>query len=231
MSDDRARKVFIGTPSFDGRVDARYANALAHTFFALIMNKFEPAIGMRVLDSTLPRARNDLIKDALQGGFDDAVMIDSDEEWDPRWVVELLNYPVDFVGAPVCKKSDEIIDFNVKATNPQIDMQTGLVEVDFIGCGLTRMSRKVMQTVWDVSRPYTNGGTDNRMMYELRIDDDGELISEDNAFCQKWKDCGGTVHVAPHMDVVHIGYKTWRRPFREVLRARMEAVHGKKAGS
>ena len=219
------RKVFLATPSQDGRVDVRYANALAHTFFALIMNKFEPLIRFRAYDAMLPRLRNDLLKEALEGKFDEVILIDSDEEWDPKWIVELLQYPVDFVGAPVCKKSDEILDFNVKALDPQIDMQTGLVEVDSVGCGLLRLSRKAIQHIWDNSEPYQENGTWNRMMFNITIDPETkELISEDNELCRKWKSSGNSVYVAPHMDVVHVGSKAWRRPFREVLRAKMEAV-------
>ena len=228
-TEEKKRTVFLATPSQDGRVDARYSISLAHTYFALIINGFDPLIRMRINDAMLPRLRNDLVKEALEKKFDDIVLIDSDEDWNPAWVVELLKYPVDFVGAPVCKKADDIIDFNVKAINPQIDMSTGLVEVDSVGCGLLRLSRKAMQHLWDVSEPYQERGVWNRMMFNIVIDPSTkELVSEDNEACRKWKADGNSVYVAPHMDVVHIGPKAWQRPFREVLRARMEAVHGGK---
>jgi len=222
------RKVLFATPSMDGRVDGRFSISLGWSMLLCAQNEIALFPLQRNYDSTLLRARNDLFRDMLEGGFNDIILMDSDQEWDPKWIIELLKYPVDFVGAPVCKKSDEVIDFNVKATDPVIDMETGLVEVDSIGTGMLRMSRKAVQDIWDVSQPYKNGPSSSRAMCFPFINDEGELVSEDNVLSIKWKSLGNPVYVAPHMDVIHVGVKTWRRSFREVLRTRMEAIHGKK---
>lgn len=231
MSDQPQRKVFLASPSYDGRNDCRYTFSMVHTHLACLQAGIAPLLSFRANDAMIFRARNDLIRDFLESGCEDIVMIDADEEWDPRWIVELLKYPVEFVGAPVCKKSDDIIDFNVKAENPQIDMETGLVEVDSVGTGLLRISRKAMLAIQEISPRYKEQNLENHAFCFPTISDDGQLVSEDNALSYKWKKQGGSVYVAPHMDVVHVGAKAWRRSFREVLRARMEAIHGKSKAS
>jgi len=215
----------LGTPALDGRVDARYAFSLAETRLHAAQNDVELHPLLICNEATLPFARNDLIRIALANGYDDLVFVDSDQEWAPQWVTELLAYQVDFVGAPVGKKSDEVVDFNVKALEPSIDMNTGLVEVDMVGCGLLRLSRKALRAISDCSRVYSRFGVESRMCCELMLPEDSkEVIGEDNALSVKWRALGGAVYVAPHMDVVHVGSKAWRRNFRQALQAKLAAV-------
>ena len=86
------RKVLLGTPCFDGRVDAWYAHSLVETI------RLCAAEGVMVLpifqsyDSLLQRARNDLVQTAVDSGCDDLFFIDCDQGWEPEWLFELLNH-------------------------------------------------------------------------------------------------------------------------------------------
>ena len=108
------RKVLIGTPSYDGKVDVWYANSLVNT----IRMSYEKDIVIvpvyMAYDSLVQRARNDLVKLAIEEDFDDLIFIDADQEWDPAWVFKLLDSDKDVVAGTVVKKSDEV-SFNVKA--------------------------------------------------------------------------------------------------------------------
>ena len=65
-------------------------------------------------DSLVQRARNDLVRLALEDKFDDLIFMDSDQEWNPEWIFKLLEYKEDVIGGTVVKKSDKPV-FNVKA--------------------------------------------------------------------------------------------------------------------
>jgi len=210
------RKVLIGTPSHDGKLDVWYVNSLVNTIRLTPEDTVIVPIYM-AFDSLVQRARNDLVKIALEGDFDDLIFIDGDQEWDPEWIYTLLNYDADVVGGTVVKKSDTIA-FNVKVLPTGLKTEeNGLMEVECIGTGFLRISRKALQDIWDISVDYTNEGKANRMVFDIKVID-GELISEDNVFCRKWKDLGGKVFIDPNMTCNHIGSKKYMGSFVEYVK-------------
>ena len=213
------RKVLIGTPCYDGKVHVEFLHSLLGTMSLAAQNQVALYPVQIAHDALIQRARNDLVRLALETNCDDLVFIDSDQAWEPEWVFRLLNHPVDVVGGAVPKKSDSHIDFNVKRL-PQglLAPENDLLEVECIGTGFMRISKKALSQVWEVSEPYTNQGKENRLVFNVRLDFQGELVSEDNAFCQTWRACGGKVWVDPSMTCSHIGQKTYNYNFAEFIK-------------
>lgn len=210
------RKVLIGTPAHDGRVDVWFCNSLVNTI--KLAPHFDTVINPVYMsyDSLVQRARNDLVRLALDEGYDDLIFIDSDQEWEPQWVFKLLAYDANVVGATVVKKSDQIA-FNVKALKSGLKQEeNGLIEVESVGTGMLRLSRKAMQKVWDISPKYKNEGRDCRMVFDVQLID-GELVSEDNVFCRKWRKLGGKVFIDPAMTCNHIGAKKYSGNFKAFI--------------
>ena len=210
------RKVLIGTPAHDGRVDVWYANSLVNT--VKLSGKYDTEIHPVYMsyDSLVQRARNDLVRLALDEGFDALIFMDSDQEWDPEWIFKLLDYQEDVVGGTVVKKSDQLL-FNVKALKTGLKRgANGLMEVEAIGTGFMKITRKALQEVWDVSSEYTNEGKKCRMVFDVQLVD-GELVSEDNVFCRKWRSLGNKVWIDPTMTCNHIGSKKYSGNFMHFL--------------
>lgn len=206
-------RVLIGTPAHDGRVDVWFANSLVNTVKLSGRYKTEIVPVYMSYDSLVQRARNDLVRLALEEKFDALIFIDSDEEWDPQWVFSLLKRPEPVIGATVVKKTDTEIAFNVKALKDKFEIEpNGLMEVDCIGTGFLKITRSALQKVWDVSPEYTNEGRKCRMVFDVKLVD-GELVSEDNIFCQKWRSLGGKVWIDPSMTCNHIGVKKYGGSF------------------
>jgi hypothetical protein len=210
------RRVLIGTPAHDGRVDVWYANSLVNTI------KMAVAQGVQIdpiymsYDSLIQRARNDLVRLALEEHYDDLIFIDSDQEWDPAWIFRLLALDEPVVGGTVVKKSDQTL-FNVKALQSGLKISaTGLIEVESIGTGFMRIQRKALEAVWDISEEYVNEGKRCRMVFDIRLID-GELVSEDNVFCAKWRGLGNQVWIDPTMTCAHIGVKKYTGNFMQFL--------------
>lgn len=211
------RKVLIGTPAYDGRVDVWYANSLVNTVKLSIQKDIEITPVYMAYDSLVQRARNDLVRLAIEGEFDDLIFIDSDEEWDPNWIFTLLDYEEDIVGVPVVKKSDQVM-FNVKALNDKLEMnEKGLMEVEAVGTGFLKISKTALQKVWDVSPDYMNEGRLGRLVFDIRIVN-GDLVSEDIIFCNKWRELGGKIWINPAMTCNHIGVKKYSGNFLEYLK-------------
>ena len=211
------RKVLIGTPAYDGKVDVWYANSLVNTIH---MSYGKDVLIIPIYmsyDSLVQRARNDLVKIAIDENFDDLIFIDADQEWDPAWVFKLLDYDKDVIAGTVIKKSDQPA-FNVKALKDGVKLDGELAEVDCVGTGFMRISKNALKQVWDASEEYTNEGKTCRMVFDIKVVD-GELVSEDNVFCRKWHDLGGKVYIDPSMTCNHVGIKKYTGNFMEYIKA------------
>ncbi len=210
------RRVLLGTPCYDGRVDAWYAHSLVQTIKLCVASDIEILPVFMSYDSLVQRARNDIVKLAVEGGFDDLFFIDADQGWEPFWVLALLQHPVDVVGAPVIKKSDQPELYNVKSSSGPdmpVDPVTGLWIVDSVGTGFLRLSRKAFMALWGRSEEYrTDNGQVARWIFDVRPVD-GRLVGEDVAMCGKLREAGIDVHIDPTFNPSHIGTKKWTGDF------------------
>ena len=206
----------IGTPAFDGRIDVWFANSLVNTVKLSMQRQIELIPIYMSYDSLVQRARNDIVRLALEENFDDLIFIDSDEEWDPEWIFKLLGFKEEVIGLPVVKKSDQVM-FNIKALPQGLKMQqNGLMEVEAVGTGFMKISRSALKKVWDISPEYRNEGRVGRMVFDVKVVD-GDLVSEDNIFCQKWRGLGGKVFIEPTMTCNHVGVKKYTGNFMQFL--------------
>lgn len=214
------RKVIIGTPSYDGTVQCYYVDSL-HTTISLCAQN-----GVHVLpvfitnDALVQRARNDLIQSAYETKVDDIIFIDADQQWDPAWILTLLNHKADVVGLPVRKKRADLEEYNVRSTKfpiPKSRDYSGLLEVDSVGTGFLRLSRKAIAALWESAPEYRESyGSVGRMVFDIGIVD-GLLAGEDVMLCEKLKAMGIKVHVDPRFVPNHVGTVTFEGDFEKFL--------------
>jgi hypothetical protein len=199
------RNVLIATPAYDGRLDVWYTNSLINTVrIAQASNIFVHPVFMSY-DALIQRARNDLFGIAVEGEYDDMIFIDSDMEWNPHWVMELLARPEDVVGGTARKKTDDA-EIYVTKTRDLTVHENGLIKVDALGTGFVRLSRKAFTALWEASPEYTNEGRVRRMVCDVQIVD-GVLYSEDTVLFKKLAELGFDCWLDPRMTCAHIGTK------------------------
>lgn len=212
------RKVLIATPSYDGKIDVWYANSLAQTILLGVQNNiFFHAIYMSY-DALVQRARNDLVRIAIENDYDDILWIDADMEWDPEKAVELIESDHDVIGLPVIKKSphDEAYNVRVKPEDLAIGLN-GLIDVQSLGTGFLKMSRKAFEYLWDNSEPYISNSKDCRWIFDVKIQD-GHIISEDVIVCQKLSQGGFNIYVDPSSTCNHIGNMKFTGNFENFMK-------------
>lgn len=211
------RRVLIGTPSYDGRIDVWYANSL----LATAKMSFEKDIFVHAIytsyDSLIQRARNSLFRLALNGGYDDLFFIDSDVEWEPEWFFRLLERPEPIVGAALVKKSDNE-GYTVKLLDKELKWSEDkkLLQVDGVGTGFMRITRFALEKLWEMSDPYQSEGEEHRMVCDIKVEN-GDLISEDYIVCNKWKSLGYKVWLDPSITINHIGIKKFKGNFQSYI--------------
>ena len=216
------RKVLIGTPSYSGEVGVYYLHAMIETVKLAIRQRVDLHAIFVSFDSLVQNARNDLVRYARAGNFQDLVFIDADNDWQPEWVMKLLSYPVDVVGGTYRKKTDEYEAYPVNGPSVMVpkDPATGLLMVDALGTGFLRISRRALDALWEDSEPYrVLGGPETRWVFDLRPDR-GELVGEDVAACRKLKRLGFQVYLDPSMTCGHMGPKRWQGDFAAWLARR-----------
>ena len=211
------RKVLIGTPSYDGRIDVWFANSLVST----VKEAEKRGIFVHAIytsyDSLVQRARNSLVKLAIEGGYDDIFFIDSDTEWDPEWFFRFLDRPEPIIGGALVKKSDNE-GYTVKITDKQLKYSADkkLLEVDGVGTGFMKVSKFAFEKLWKDASPYKSEGDTHRMVFDIQVQD-GELISEDYIMCNKWKAMGYKVWLDPTITCNHIGIKKFEGDLNSFL--------------
>ena len=212
------RRVLIGTPSYDGRIDVWFANSLIQTVkIAEKKGIFVHAI-YTSYDSLIQRARNSLFRLTLQGNYDDLFFIDSDCEWEPEWFFRLLDRPEPIVGGALIKKSEKE-GYTVKLLNKQLKWNEDktLIEVDGVGTGFMKVSRFALEKLWEISDPYMSEGEEHRMICDIKVEN-GDLISEDYVIANKWKGLGYKIWLDPTITINHIGTKKFKGDFNNFIK-------------
>ena len=211
------RKVLIGTPSYDGRIDVWFANSLLATVKLAEKNGIFLHAIYTSYDSLVQRARNSLIRLALKGGYDDLFFIDSDCEWEPEWFFRFLDRPEPIIAAPLIKKSDQE-SYTVKLTSKNLKWSEDkkLIEVDGAGTGFMKISRFALEKIWEISDIYYSEGEEHRMVCDVIVEN-GDLVSEDYIMGNKWKKLGYKVWLDPTVTINHIGIKKFRGDFKKFI--------------
>jgi glycosyltransferase involved in cell wall biosynthesis len=212
------KKVLIGTPSYDGRIDTWFADSLVRTVKESISKNIRVDAIYPSYDSLVQRARNDLFRMALEGQYDTLFFIDSDTEWEPEWFFRLLERPEPIVGGSLVKKS-ETEGYTVKITDKELKYSEDkkLLEVDGVGTGFLKVDRFALDKLWLMSEPYLHDGKDNRMVFDIKIEN-GDLISEDYIMCSKWKSLGYKVWLDPTITCNHNGVKKYKGNLQNFLK-------------
>lgn len=214
--EQKIRKVIIGTPSYDGKIDANYVDALHRTSLIAYSEGIYVFPLFICYDALVQRARNDIFKIAIESDVEDLIFIDGDEAWEPNDFIKLLSHDVDVVGGTARKKTDlEQYVVKIIEGNGLKREENGLIKVEGIGTGFTRLSRRAMQAVWDQSEEYEgDNGIKNRMVFDISIKE-GKLISEDISLCHKLTKAGITIWFDPTITCDHIGIKNYKGNFLE----------------
>ena len=230
------RRVLIGTPAYTWSLDVRYVHSLGLT----IKHCMERNIDLRWVftpgDAIVQNACNDLVTEARDHGFDDLIIIGPDQDWEPEWITRLLAYPVDCVGGPVRKKTDEKEHYNVKTRSGfhsfyRHPTHAIITAPDMaVGTGFMRLSRKALDILWDSSEKYTAFGKDrpSAWIFDIRPVN-GELVGEDIHICHVLRAHGVEIWLDPTMNCGHVGQKRFVGDFVDWL-ARAQAQHPKEPG-
>lgn len=213
-------RVMIGTPSYDGRLQAQYVDALITTRDLCNKTGIEVHAVFLCNDALIQKARNDLFKMAYDSKVDFLFFIDSDISWNPTDFIKVLLREEDFVLCAYPYKAENSgFVLNALDKVPDVD----ILEVAGGGTGFMRISRNVIKQMYENSPEYVCKGVPNREVFSAGVVD-GEFKSEDILFCDKWCNLGGKIFCDTTVNLVHHGSKSYTGDFRTYLNLYREQI-------
>jgi hypothetical protein len=175
-------------------------------------------------DSDVSRGRNRAAHAMLHHGYSHLLFVDADIDFTAADVLALLNLHEDVAVGPYRKKNERT-EYNFEfVPHPEgevaVNKVTGAVEVMRAGTGFMMIRRTVFEQMREampeiayLDRTKSGETFETAMFFAFEIRDTpwGRLqFSEDFNFCERWRDLGGRIWMAPDLKLNHWGPHEWK---------------------
>jgi hypothetical protein len=215
---ERRKKIFIGTPAYDGKVHVPYAMSLLDTNEILRNHGYEVLVRLPVGGSLLVADRNRILQMFWELEADYILCIDSDLGWDPRVILKMLHdieeNGKDFVAGVYPSRDGKGFNFRpFQEPDGRITMceKTNLLKMEYIPAGFMLFTRDVVKKLRDNNpqRYYSpkDPRSDTESTYCLFDTEvwEGEFWGEDYVFCRRVGEVGVDIWVDPLIEFNHAG--------------------------
>jgi len=210
-------KVLVAAPSYDGKYDVEFIKSLNATIFLAAQHNIQVMPLYLCYDSLVQRVRNRYFKIAYESDIDALFFIDADIGWKPIDFVKLVLSDKDMIGGGYRKKQDqeELYTFKVKGDTDETFEITpdsdGLLEVNGLGCGFMKLSKKCVNQLFETEPNYYTDGVQSvtKIICDCVVNDQKHFISEDIVLGFKWQNLGGKVYVDTNVELIHSGNKLY----------------------
>lgn len=221
--------VQIATPCMDAKYDRTYTKALTNTL--MMLHHYGAQIDWAEFPycSDIALARSKLFGNFMRSKHTHLMMIDADMGWDPNDVVQLLMLKRDLVGAAGPKKKYPLefaannCDDNGDILKIDMEPDTGIVECTEVGMAFMLMSKDCankMAGEYQDLKFVGDKGTVEYALYDSFLVGSPEKrrrLSEDFAFCHRWRRIGGKIYLVPFIKLTHTGSWVWEGALIEAL--------------
>lgn len=227
------KSIFIATPMYGGMCSAGYTESLLNAVMELVSKGYYIQYCSLINESLITRARNTLTEIFLQSNCQYLLFIDADQTFKSSDIEKMYEEKKDILGAVVPMKSinwtsvrEAVLEtkvdlalhtgqFNINPIDPSEKVDTTKVfEVKYVGTGMMLINRSVFDRLSNIVKKYKHNtsevygikkGQYIHDFWNLTIDEQEELLSEDYQFCKTWRDNGGKVHAVAYPEIVHFG--------------------------
>lgn len=227
--------LFIATPMYGGVGHIGYIASLIKLTELLRNNGILFKLRMLPSESLITRGRNKLCHMFLQDNdATHLLFIDADIAFNPEDILHILNLDKDVIGLPYAikdikwdqignallqgnvhpdelKKASQHVVFNVHKKEDLTNINDGLLNAKEIGTGLMLIKRCVFHKIIEAepelySIDYSIPECPKVYhFFDTLIDSDKRFLSEDYAFCKRWKNIGGDVFLYVPVKTIHFG--------------------------
>jgi predicted O-methyltransferase YrrM len=221
-------KLVISIPVLEGGIKADCHRSLANLY--RVLNHIGIDYNEHIVEGCpcLSVARDTLTAMFLQDAdATDQFFIDSDLGFNPDGFIHILARPEGIVGGTYPLKRDQLGYTAEVMTEDGVPLgRDGLIEAKFLPNGFLRIKRgvyKILAEKYPELRYDENvievQGSGVKEAYDFfGMGNFGtKFRTEDYAFCQRWRDIGGTLWLYPDVDFRHIGQKAYAGNYHNCL--------------
>ena len=213
--DLRGYKIMLAVPSGDGTFEGVFQRSYVETRDAVRQYGGDLLLAVAPYMADISLARMKLFGHFLRSDCTHCFFIDADQGWQLRDFLRVLQAGKDFCGVAGVQKT-AVPNFAVNNTDDygtpvaiQNSSADGLMQVSHVGfafvCVTHHWAVRMSQYYADLQCRTPDGATEYGiflpMIYNRRY------LGEDFACCQRWRDMGGEVWIAPEVDLEHVGKK------------------------
>ncbi|MFC3080108.1 hypothetical protein ACFODL_18555 [Phenylobacterium terrae] len=228
-----APSIFLATPCYGGEVTIEYMKSVMALQAACDARGIRLHVELHGGDSLIPRARGTLATRFLASGYSHLFFCDADIGFAPEAVFRLLDAGKDLIGGIYPLKRTEwekvrkaalagaadlqtaslgfVVRFIPNARN-EVEVEDGLARVAYVGTGFMMVARQVVERLaaahpeLKVRMGDMSSAEETHMLFETMVEPETrEYLSEDYAFCRRWRDLGGEVWADLSPVLVHVG--------------------------
>lgn len=224
MTDDRVDltgvNLLIATPMGDGRPEDIYNSSLDRTKQLIRFHNGEIECFKTKYISDISFARSKLFGAFLRNKqYTHMLMIDADQAWEAEDVVWMLLLNRDFIAGVSPKKCYPIeYAFNMMGDDGHPvqflhELETNVAEVPFVGGAFVMISRGCVERMAEEYKNLEYDSADGQVEYSVfdpiildaKNGTGRRRLSEDYAFCWRWRKIGGKVQVKMDIRLQHAG--------------------------
>jgi GT2 family glycosyltransferase len=223
----KPKSILIGMPSGSGVVPTQMVQSL------LQLHKPLPCGFMTIERQRVDKARNAMVMEALNGGFDYLFMVDDDNPIPPDTLEKFLDGDKDIVAAPILGRNPNkdgvhsLCTFyakTVQADGKPIRLyypiekfkdEGPLHKVDAVGTGCLLIKRNVLETLIKKHKDGLFEFGDIKFKKKITVDGkeyDRRTMSEDCEFSERAVDAGFEIYVDERIRPIHLtsqGFVQW----------------------
>ena len=230
----------IATPMYGGMAAEPYIRSVVGLTAFLVQNKIGFSFATTVNESLIPRGRDRLVDDFLQSDATHLFFIDGDTGFNPEDVLKLCSHDKDVAAAmcplktyvfdqaanKVFSSGEELqaamlsyvtvpeLEYNEELGFFEPILENGLLKARRAVGGFLCIKREVILAMIEHYKDlrYLTGSSPKLIagLFQQYIDDDGFLLSENFAFCDRWLKMGGEIWVDPEIPLEHFGSHSFR---------------------
>lgn len=200
----------IVTPCYGGLLSMNYVTSVLRLRTALWQLGVDHEFYLHSGESLVTRARNDCVAYFMAGEWSHLFWIDADIGFEPKDAFRLLQSGKDVVAGVYPKKSDAP-SFPIDLDAVGMADERGLAEANEAPTGFMCIARSVFEQM------AAHGIGRNHFFDTMHVGD--EYLSEDYAFCRRWRDMGGKVFIDVQANLTHQGNKLFTGNILSALEA------------
>ena len=216
------RKLFIGIPAYDGKLNIKTAFALAQLMPEATKFGVSVTLGDISNCSIITMARNALVHEFLKSDCTDLLFIDADVIVTPADILRLLaqggTQDISAGAYPRRAQDKKFFTDLYWTEDNNLEFVGSLLRVKRVGTGFMLIRRHVIEALVAAHPEWTyENRTKNEQMsavFDFAIVD-GQYVGEDYLFCDRATEMGFKVYIDVDISLPHVGSMEFTSNFRD----------------